>query len=169
MEVIRFNKNWALTLCWQYPKTNICVSHQCYIVHQVLQACSILHNLQHYFFIFYFFPKKTPSISYKSLQMSYVQIPVGMWQFHLMWKPTDSRKGEDDHCWMKAIRCLSTPSEPPLRPSYWLFRVATISLHISSSNIVGCVDWLETTRLYRCFHTKYYIHVNIIPCDKLET
>ena len=36
-------------------------------------------------------------------------------------KPTNSRKGEDVHCWMKAIRCLSTPSEPPLRPSYWLF------------------------------------------------
>ena len=30
-----------------------------------------------------------------------------------MWIPTDSRKGEDDHCWMKANRCLSTPSDPP--------------------------------------------------------
>ena len=69
-----------------------------------------------------------------------------------MWQPTNSRKGEDDHCWMKAIRCLSTPSEPPLRPSYWLFRVAILSLHISCSNIVGCADWLEKTRLHRCFH-----------------
>ena len=75
-----------------------------------------------------------------------------------MWKPIDSRKGEDDHCWMKAIHCLSTPSEPPLRPSYWLFRVVTLSLHISCSNIVGCADWLEKTRLH-CWvkrQTNYY-------------
>ena len=71
--------------------------------------------------------------------------------FHLMWMPTNSTKGED-HCWMKANRCLSTPSEPPLRPSYWLFRVATISLHISCINLVGCAVWLENTRLHRCFH-----------------
>ena len=69
-----------------------------------------------------------------------------------MLMPTDSRKGEDNHYWMKASRCLSTPSEPPLRPSYWLFRVATISLHISCINIVGCVVWLENTCLHRCFH-----------------
>ena len=24
------------------------------------------------------------------------------------------RKGDNNHCWMKASRCLSTPSEPPL-------------------------------------------------------
>ena len=29
-------------------------------------------------FLFFFFQKITPSISYKILQMSYVQIPVGM-------------------------------------------------------------------------------------------
>ena len=69
-----------------------------------------------------------------------------------MWMPTNSRKGEDDHCWMKTIRYLSTPSEPPLRPSYWLFRVTTISLHISCINLVGRAVWLENTRLHRCFH-----------------
>ena len=74
-------------------------------------------------------------------------------KLHFMWIPTDSRKGEDDHCWMKASRCLSTPLEPPLRPSYWLFRLATTSLHISSINITGCVVWLEKTRLHLCFHS----------------
>ena len=69
-----------------------------------------------------------------------------------MWMPTDSRKGEDDHCWMKASHCLSTPSEPPLRLSYWIFRVSTISLHISCINIVGCTVWLEKSRRHRCFH-----------------
>ena len=69
-----------------------------------------------------------------------------------MWMPTNSRMGEDDHCWMKASCCLSTPSEPPLRPSYWLFRVATTSLHISYINIVGCAVWLEKTCLRCCFH-----------------
>ena len=28
----------------------------------------------------------------------YIQIPKGTRQFHLMWRPIDSRKGEDDHC-----------------------------------------------------------------------
>ena len=69
-----------------------------------------------------------------------------------MWMPTASRKGEDDHCWIKASRCLSTISESPLRPSYWLFRVATASRHISCINIIGCVLWLEKTCLHRCFH-----------------
>ena len=69
-----------------------------------------------------------------------------------MWMPTDSRKGEFDHCWMKASRCLSTPSKLPLRPLYWLFRVATTSLHISYINITLCTIWLEKTHLHRCFH-----------------
>ena len=69
-----------------------------------------------------------------------------------MWMPIDLRKGEDDHCWMKASHCLSNPSEPPLRPSYWLFKVATTSLHISCINIIGCAVWLEKSRLHRCFH-----------------
>ena len=68
-----------------------------------------------------------------------------------MWMPTNSTKGED-HCWMKANRCLSTPSEPPLRPSYWLFRVATTLIHISCINITSCVVWLEKTHLHRYFH-----------------
>ena len=70
-----------------------------------------------------------------------------------MWMPTDSRKGEDDHCWMKASRCLSTPLDSPLRPLYWLFRVATTSLmDISCINITGCTIWLEKTLLHHCFH-----------------
>ena len=69
-----------------------------------------------------------------------------------MWMSTDSRKGEDNHCWMKARCCFSTPSDPPMRSSYWLFRVATTSLHISCINIVGCTVWLEKTRLHHCFH-----------------
>ena len=59
--------------------------------------------------------------------------------------PTNSRKEEGDHCWMKATRCRSTPS-------YWLFRVATTSLHISCISIIGCTVWLEKTCTYLCFH-----------------
>ena len=31
-----------------------------------------------------------------------------------MWRPIDSRKGEDDYCWMEANRCLLAPSDPPV-------------------------------------------------------
>ena len=63
----------------------------------------------------------------------------------------NSRKGDDDHCWIKARRCCSTPLEPPLRSSYWLFGVAT-TLHISCINVIGCAIWLEKTRLHLCIH-----------------
>ena len=66
--------------------------------------------------------------------------------------PIDSTTGEDNHCWMKASHCLSTPSKLALRPSYWHFRVATTSLHISCINITRCAVWLEKTRLHRYFH-----------------
>ena len=69
-----------------------------------------------------------------------------------MWMPTNSRKGENDHCWMKGGRCLSTRSDPPVRPSYWIFRMATTSLHISCINITGNTVWLEKFRLHCCFH-----------------
>ena len=69
-----------------------------------------------------------------------------------MWIPTASRKGEDNHCWIKASHCLSTLSELPMRPSYWLFRVAATSLHISCINVIGCAVWFENTCLHRCFH-----------------
>ena len=42
-----------------------------------------------------------------------------------------------------ANRSLSAPSVPPVRPSYWLFSVATTSLHISNNNIAWCTVWLE--------------------------
>ena len=89
-----------------------------------------------------------------------------------MWQPTDSRKGEDDHCWMKAIRCLSTPSEPPLRPSYWLFRVAILSLHISCSNIVGCIFIYSFPFEFDYIHFLYslnctYFHSFISPKHNL--
>ena len=78
--------------------------------------------------LFFFSKKKTPSISYKILQMRVLYTnPCRDAIVPLMWMPTDSRKVKDDHCWMKASCCLSTPSDPPLRPSYWLFRVATTS------------------------------------------
>ena len=82
-------------------------------------------------FFFFFYPKKTLSISYKTLQISVIYKSI-------YWIPTDSRKGQDNQCWMKASCCLLTPSELPLRPSYWLFRVATTSLYISCINIIGC-------------------------------
>ena len=65
--------------------------------------------------------------------------------------PTYSRKGEQDHSWMNATRYPSTPSDLPLRPLYWLFRVATTSLHIFCINIIGYVVLLEKTRLHLCF------------------
>ena len=68
-----------------------------------------------------------------------------------MWMPSDSKR-EKHHCWMKDSRFLWTPSDPPMRPSYWLFRVATTSLHISCINITWCAVWLEKTCLHRCFH-----------------
>ena len=80
--------------------------------------------------------------------------------------PTDSRKGEDDHCWMNASRGLSTPSELPLRPSYWIFRVATTSLHISCINIIGCVVWLEKTHLHRCFHRVQRVSIKFSIINK---
>ena len=48
-------------------------------------------------------------------------------------------------------RCISTPSDSPMRPSNWLFRVATTLLHISRINIAWCTVWLEKTRLHCCF------------------
>ena len=65
--------------------------------------------------------------------------------------PIDSRKGEDNHCWMRASHCLSTPLDPFVRPTYWLFRVATTSLHTPCINATRCTIWLEKTRLHRCF------------------
>ena len=66
--------------------------------------------------------------------------------------PIDSRKGENNHCWMKANCCFSTPLDLPVRPSYWLFRVATTSRYISYINITRCTVWLEKTHLHHCFH-----------------
>ena len=95
--------------------------------------------LAHQFSLF-FSKKKTPSISYKNLLMRLVYTnPSREGMFYLMWRPTDSRKRECDHCWMKVNHCLSTPSNLPVRPSYWLFRVATTPLHISY--------WLEDLHL----------------------
>ena len=56
---------------------------------------------------FFFFQNKTPSISYKNLQLRiwYIQIPEGTRSFHLMWRPTDSRKGEDDH-WLLVLQLI---------------------------------------------------------------
>ena len=68
-----------------------------------------------------------------------------------MWRPIDSRKEEDDHCWMKANHCLSAPLDLPMMPSYWLFSMATTSLHISCNNIAWCIVWLEKTCLHHCF------------------
>ena len=41
---------------------------------------------------------------------------------------------------MNVSRYLSTISQLPLRPSYWLFRVSTTSLHISCINIVDALS-----------------------------
>ena len=68
-----------------------------------------------------------------------------------MWRPIDSRKGEDDHCWMKINRCLLAPLDPGVMPSYWLFRVATDSLYITYNIVAWSTVWLEKTRLHRCF------------------
>ena len=46
---------------------------------------------------------------------------------------------------------FSTPLDPPMRPLYWLFRVAITSLQISCNSIAWCMVWLEKTGLYRCF------------------
>ena len=89
-----------------------------------------------------------------------------------MWTPIGARKGENDHCSMKASRCLSTPLEPPLRPSYWLFRVATTSLHITCINISGCAIWLEKYfqefKVFLFLFKKNYSHIfncpNLISC-----
>mgnify|MGYP006905964213 CR=1 FL=1 len=57
---------------------------------------------------------------------------------------------------MKANRGLLTPSDPPVRPSYWLFSVATTSLHISCINITSCTIWLEKNKIFNAHysHTK---------------
>ena len=68
-----------------------------------------------------------------------------------MWRPTDSRKGVDDHCWMKANRSLSTPWDLPVRLLRWLFIVTTTLLQISCNNIAWCTVWLEKTPLHCCF------------------
>ena len=65
---------------------------------------------------------------------------------------TQERERTTDRGWMKTNRCLSTPLDQPMRPSYWLFRVATTSLYISCINITWRIVWLETTRLHPCFH-----------------
>ena len=65
----------------------------------------------------------------------YVQTTKVTRQFHLMWRPTNSRKGDDDHCWMKVNRYHLTLSDPPVMPSIWVFSVATTSLHISCKKI----------------------------------
>ena len=128
-------------------------------------------------FYSFFFSKKTPSISYKILQMrvlytnpcrdaiipSYVDphwlidnihsTPITA-KLNLYWNWSAQELFGlygNIGCWIKASHCLSTPSEPPLRPSCWLFRVATTSRHISCINVTGCMVWLEKTRLHRCF------------------
>ena len=85
----------------------------CYLLPLLPSLCQLDSYVAH-MSQFFFFQKNTPFISYKVLQMNYVQIPIGMRQFRLMWKPTDSRKGEDDHCQMKVIRCLLTQSDGSL-------------------------------------------------------
>ena len=79
---------------------------------------------------------KTPSISYKILQprMLYTtpkrgSIVPSYVEVHGL------KKGEDDHCWMKANRCLSAPSDLPVMPSYWLLSIATTSRRISYNNV----------------------------------
>ena len=55
-----------------------------------------------------------------------------------MWMPTDSRKGEDDHCWMKASRCLSTPSDSPVRPpNYKVLNLIILDLRQLLSSTLG--------------------------------
>ena len=74
----------------------------------------------------FFLQKRTHSISYKILQIRLVYTnPCRDTIGPSMWMPADSIKGEDDHCWIKASRCLSTPSESPLRPSRIHVRAGT--------------------------------------------
>ena len=99
-----------------------------------------------------FFQKITP-ISYKILQMRLLftnpcrdAIVTSYVDAHWL------KKGRGRPLLDEGYSLSSTPSEPPLRPSYWLFRMATTSLHISCINIIGCAVWLEKTHLHLCFH-----------------
>ena len=104
---------------------------------------------KHFIIIFYFSKKKTPSISYKILQlrMLYTNSKKGLNSFILCGGPLTQRKGEDEHFWMKVDHCLSAPLVPPLMPSYWLLSIATTSLRISYNTFGRCTIWLEKTHV----------------------
>ena len=89
----------------------------------------------------FFSKNKTPSlvIKYYSWECD-IQIPK---RTRLMWRPTNSRKGDDEHGWMKVNRYLLAPLDPPVMPSYWLFSVAKTSVHISCNNFICYMVWLE--------------------------
>ena len=106
------------------------------------------------FFIFYFFPKtKLLPLVIKFYRWEYyIQIHVGTRIVPSYVDAHGLKKGRGWPLLDKGYSLSFNSSEPPLRPSYWLFRVAITSLHISCINILGCVIWLEKIRLHRCFY-----------------
>ena len=68
-----------------------------------------------------------------------------------IWRPTNSRKGDDIYCWIKVNCSFLAPLDLPVMPSYWLFSMVIASLHISCNNVAWITVRLEKTCLQRCF------------------
>ena len=103
---------------------------------------------------FFFFQKKKlfPLVIKFYRWEYYIQIHVGTRIVPSYVDAHGLKKGRGWPLLDKGYSLSFNSSEPPLRPSYWLFRVAITSLHISCINILGCVIWLEKIRLHRCFY-----------------